>query len=224
MTSEMKAEKFKKEAELHGWAVVVGTGSAGGDHIVVDCNRGDEHINIFWVNNILTETPKYTLAGVTTSLHNAAQATRQLSQKPNLERAYRRTARRVGLKAATVGGSLADPSAGGGSGGQGPEALPIVRHPLPFDLWESTDKEILRALRGSTIVYLNQQLGYALSTRIVKQLNMNLLHFNLVQAGEKPARPTGDRLDPNKGRPIVNFIATDGGFRSVAIEQILQVI
>ena len=214
MSSQQKADAFQKEAENNGWTVECSFGD-GPDHVIVDCRRGDEHINIFWIQNTLTETPKYTLAGTTTSLHNKATATRQLSLKPNLERAYKRSTPR---RAQQGIGAVSDSSESAPA-----DALPIVRHPLPFDLWESTDKEILKALRGNKIVYLNTILGYAQAVMIHKQLNMNLLHFNIVQAGEKPARPTGQLLDPEGGRPILNFVTVEG-FKSVAIEQILQVV
>lgn len=211
MSSQQKADAFQKEAENNGWNVDCSIG-AGSDHVVLDCTRDDEHINIFWVENSLTETPKYTIAGVTTSLHNKATATRQLSQKPDLVRAYKRSPRRSVSE---------EPS----SAPEQPAAA-LTRHGLPFDLWESTDREILKALRGNTIVYFNNLLKNAEVVHIDKRLNMNLNHFNLSQAGEKPWRPDGFLLDPEGGRPIVNFIAMDGyykSFRSVALESILQV-
>lgn len=212
MSSQQKADAFTKEAEANGWTVEHSYGAGGTEHVIVDCVRDDEHINIFWDHNRLLETPKYTFSGVTTSLHNQATATRQLSKKPDLERAYKRKAR---LQVPPPSG---DPS-------EAP-AIPLTRHSLPFDIWESTDKEILRALRGNTIIYLNQQLGYAEAVHVSKLLNMNLRHYNLSQAGEPPWLPDGYLLDPEGGRPMVNFIAMDGyskSFRSVALENILQV-
>ena len=212
MSSQQKADAFQKEAENNGWTVERSIGAAGTEHVVLDCVRDDEHINIFWIDNSLTETPKYTFAGNTSSLHNKATATRQLSQKPNLERAYKRTARRVVPQEQSDSGE--------------PAAIPLIRHELPFDIWESTDRKILRNLRGATIIYLNTLLGYAESVHISKPLNMNLAHFNLSQAGEPPWRPDGYLMDPEGGRPMVNFIAMDGAsksFRSIALENILQV-
>lgn len=227
MTSEAKAQQFAAVATANGWDAKITNGD-GSDHWICDCRRGDEHINIFWIDNTLTETPKYTLAGITTSLHNKATATRQLSQKPDLQKAYRRTKRSAGgnaLRAAKVGSELiggADVSAV--SGGEDSEGLGVtaLKHELPFDLLESTDKEILRAIRGNRIVFLNSMTKLPEAVHVPKPMNMDLSKFNISYVGHKSARPTGQILDPDKGRAMVNFV-TPNGFRSVHLDSILQI-
>jgi hypothetical protein len=217
MTSEAKARQFATVAEQNGWKVKVEEVDAAEDHWNVDAERGDELINIFWVNNTLTETPKYTLAGNTTSLHNKATATRQLALKPDLKKAYRKPRR---VRGAAIGAQLLDGDGGGEESSGG--ILPAVRHELPFEIWESTDKEILRAIRGSRVVYWNALLQRPEAVAVSKQQNMNLSLFNISQYPDRPHRPTGDILDPAKGRPILNFVTLEG-FRSVALESILQI-
>lgn len=224
MSSEGKARKFEGAAIEHGWTTRIE--ELGADHWSCNCVRGDEIIDIFWVNNTLTETPKYTFAGATTSLHNSATATRQLALQPDLQRAYNRTRKNNRARGATTGDELVHPSGSSVPTELAEQLLSQARGALPFDIWKSTDKEILRAIRGSSIVFMNSMTNTPEVVHVMKSLNMNLLHFNVSQAGEMSTRPTGKKLDPEKGRPMVNFIAMEGhykSFRSVALESILKV-
>jgi len=196
VSSESKARKFGQEAEANGWTVTITT--SDGDRCDVRCTRGDEIIEIFWVANSLTETPKYTLAGRTTSLHNAAGATRQLSKKPDLNKVYKKS-RRATQKIKVEAGETTDG-----------ESIPIVRHELPFDIWESSDKDILRACRGSRVVWLNSMLGVAEVAFIPKQSNMDLTHTFYV-------------AESSSGKPYMSFMDEHGRFRAVHLESILQV-
>ena len=197
MSSEGKARKFAGQAEANGWIVTVT--DAGDDRFDVRCVRGDEIIEIFWVANSLTETPKYTLAGRTTSLHNAAGATRQLSMKPDLNKVYKKSRRVTPTKVQVEAGETTD-------GG----AIPVVRHELPFDIWESSDREILRACRGSRIVWLNKTIGTAEVAHIPKQSNLDLKNTFFI-------------AESSAGKPYLSFMDELGRFRAVHLENILQV-
>lgn len=224
MSSEGKARKFEGIAIDNGWTTRIK--ELGSDHWSCNCVRGDEVIDIFWVDNTLTETPKYTFAGATTSLHNSATATRQLALAPDLKKAYTRVRKSSrAVRGTTERSEHLRPAA------EVPEELAIqlleqAQDQLPFDIWESTDKEILKAIRGSSIVFLNALTKQPEVVHVTKSLNMNLSLFNLSYAGEQSARPKGLPLEQGRGRPMVNFIALEGyskNFRSVALESILKV-
>lgn len=187
---DLKAKRFATEADGYKWSSTIT--HPHGDEVHVVVVRGDERIHIWWRRGCLIETPKYTLAGRTISLHNAAGATRQLGLKPDLSKAYRRPGAKVAHEVTEDG------------------SLQPIRHPLPFDLYEASDKEILRALRGNRVTWLNGMTGLAETSMLPKMSNMNLEDtFYLAENG--------------KGRAYVSFMNEMGHFRAVYLDAILQV-
>lgn len=195
MSAESKAKKFCIEAERHGWSHKV---DMRDDEAHVTCTRHGEQLYIWWRENSLIETPKYTFNGRTISTHNAAGAYRQLSAKPDFKKAYRRSSKIKVVEA---------------------KETPIIRHPLPFDIHGSTDKEILREIRGSRVTWLNRQTGLAESTvvpyRVQRSGRVILMNTDLVNVFYLA---TG-----NNDRDYVSFMDGEGRFRAVYLDNILQV-
>lgn len=171
MTSQAKAEKFADAAEREGWEVELievvdpyNDDEEPGDRWEVVARKDGQTIEIFWVKNMLTETPKYTYAGATLSLHNAATATRQLSLKPDVKRAYKRAARKTSAVRVTDD-----------------TAHLVVQQQLPFDIYEDSDATILKAIRGATLVVWREMLGTIETIFVPRASNMNLDHFDLTE-------------------------------------------
>lgn len=82
----------------------------------------------------------------------------------------------------------------------------IPKEKLPFDIEEAYDDEILDACRGKTLVWLNSTSeNYESATVIGK----NPAHYKI---------ETGAA-----GRAILSFVSVEGGFRSVALDNLIQV-
>lgn len=200
MSAETKAKKFVTEAERHGWEHKI---EIKGDEAHVYCTREAERLYIWWRGDTgkLIETPKYTFGGHTISTHNAAGAYRQLAAKPDLSKVYRRS-QRIRI-----------------SSGEEEGEIPVVRHTLPFDIDESSDKEILREIRGSRLTWLNRQTGMAEMAQVpykvtrsgsVILMNTDLKNVFYLAAG-------------NDDRAYVSFMDGEGRFRAVYLDNILQV-
>lgn len=209
MTSQAKAEKFAKKAVDFGWTTEVKANpQLGGDVWETHCTRGEEYIYIFWVDNILTETPKYTFMGQTMSLHNAATATRQLSSEPDVRRAYRKATRKVSITTRDETPAEFEDA-----------AQLFARRDLPFSD-EDDDAHILKQLRGSAILYWNE---------LSKQVERESIPYKI-------RRPSGDLqlmntdledvfflADNEEGKSWVSFMNPNGVFRAIYLDRILEV-
>ena len=193
MSASSKAEAFILAAKGEGWDGTME--HRNGDEVHVKVTRNDEVITIWWRGNSLIETPFHHFAGQVRSLHNKATATRQLALRPNPKRIVRR-------RSVALGEPTRDPE-------DQQVDIESLRYPLPFDIWEDPDNVILKALRGSTIVYVNSVSQHAEEIHIPRAMNMNLKHFNLAESSD--------------GKPFVNFVCPTG-FRSVHLESILRVV
>lgn len=192
MSGMDKAYAFCEEAAKHGWTTKIT--EKNDDEVHVEATRSSERITIFWQGNSLIETPFHYYMGNQRSLHNKATATRQLSMKPSVGRV------RTGSKRFDLNLS---------KDGELDEEIDLdsIRQELPFDPNEDTDNEILKQLRGSTIVIVNRISNRGEIIHIPRQLNMNLDHFFLE--------------DSTDGKTYVSFL-TAGGFRSVYLDSIIR--
>lgn len=195
-----KAKDFCEEAEKHGWTTTVTV--KNGDQTHVEATRKNERITIWWEGNKLVETPFHHYQGQARSLHNKADATRQLSKKPSAK----------GIRTMTKSRFLAiktDPKTGEAVI---PDDVDIdeLRYELPFNAEEDSDATILKALRGSTVIFLNRISKRAESVHIPRQLNMDLENVFYLE-------------DSVNGETYVSFLAATG-FRSVYLNSILRVI
>lgn len=194
MSSMDKAKKFAKAAQENGWTVKIDFDEEDPDLVDVYCDRGDEHIYIFWQDNCLIETPKYKFQGYEISLHNTAGATRRLAEKPDPRKVLKRRRRKATDEVAD--GSLS------------PEEVAALRHPLPFDQYEDPDSVILKALRGKTLVVLNSISQKVENIHVPTSRNRSKSNIYLTEGHE-------DRL-------VFNFLS-DTCYRAVAVDNILQI-
>lgn len=194
MSSEQKARAMIAIAKEHGW-----TGSWETDpeteYAGVVFKRNSERLEISWINNQLTGPPKYEFAGTTANLHSAAVAKRHLTGQPDMDLAVRRMRKQ---KAVTE---------------EDAEVIDATKHDLPFDLIESTNKEILLACRGAVLIYKNPISGRAERVYIDGRKNRN---FN-------KNYPVYFISRSSAGRRALNFIEGGGMFRAVGLDTILQV-
>lgn len=200
MSGMDKAQKFCEEAHANGWTTKIE--QRNDDEVHVEAERNSERITIFWRGNSLVETPFHYFMGQQKSLHNKATATRQLSLKPN-PKGFRQGARQkiVDLKLTPMSGDFKDAEL------IDQETLEQIRQPLPFDPDNDTDSTILKALRGSTVVFVNRLSGRGESVHIPRDLNMNRNHFFLE-----------DSVD---GETYVSFLSASG-FRSIYLNSIVR--
>lgn len=196
MSGMDKANAFAAEAHAQGWTTQIE--SKNGDEVHLKASRNDEMITIWWRGNSLIETPFHHFAGTVRSLHNKATATRQLSLRPDPAKIIKRRKQTQELDLSV-----------GEDGLLKTKDLESLKYPLPFDIWDSTDGEILKELRGSNVVVVNRISGRAEAVHIPRSMNMNLSHFNLMESVD--------------GKPYLNFV-TPAGFRSIHLESILRVM
>lgn len=193
MSSEQKALAMIAVAKEHGW-----TGSwetdPGTEYAGVVFKRNSEQLEISWINNQLTGPPKYTFAGTKANLHSAAVAKRTLAGQPDMDLAVRRMRKQ---KTEFEEG----------------EEIDATKHDLPFDLIESSNKEILLACRGSVIIFKNLISGRAERVFIDPYKNRN---FNKMY-------PVYKITTSSTGRRALNFLEPGGMFRAVGLDSILQV-
>ena len=213
MTSQRKAEKFAEVAQEHGWETeVTERPDLGDDYWETNCNRAGEHIHIFYTNNQLTETPKYTFLGRTLSLHNTATATRKLATEPDLTKTYKRVApkRSARLQAPMLDETPLEE--------EDPTVL-FARRDLPFDIVESSDAEILKAVRGSTLIYWN-----SLAKRVEREFVPYIVGKDRnVQIFNVDLEDTFYQAETDEGKAYLSFMNINGEYRAVHLENILEV-
>lgn len=194
MSSIQKAGDFIKLLKLHGWKGKFDKDSIT-DYAKIWAKREAEQLEISWINNQLTGPPKYWLADTEMNLHSAAVARRIVTGQPDMQAYLKRRRRKAKVQRA--------------EGDSDSPTQETFRHELPFTP-ESSDKEILRAIRGSTIIWKNRISGLPESAFVPKDSNRDLNNVFYV-------------AESSEGRPFVSFISQEGTFRAVALDSILQV-
>lgn len=196
MSTIQKANDFVKLLTANGWT---GKKEYDPEHdwVMVYAERGPEKLEIGWCDDVILGPPKYEFAGTVANLHSRKIAADHVkASKPDMTMYLLRQKR----KARAARAMPVD--------GQPP--VELTKHELPFDIHNSTDREILLAIRGSKIVWKNSFTGMPEEEFIPRERNRDLTNVFYV-------------AESSKGRPYVSFMTDQGVFRAVALEQILQV-
>lgn len=206
MSSQTKAGQFAAIAKENGWTGKFNVGEDG-EWAEVICERDGEHLEISWFENKLTGPPKYSFSGVELKLHSTKIATDKLRGKPDLEQVTRHRRRAVRAQQA------AQPMSTNGTEGEAAPLADVEADILPFDPEESSNKDILLACRGATLIYVN---------RISRLADMVYVHPLKNRNDNKSQRVYFISVS-QAGRKSINFIENSGAFRAVALDSILQV-
>lgn len=200
MSAAQKAGDFIQLLKANGWKGKLDLDEKN-DWAKIFANRDQERLEIGWCDNQLIGPPKYEFAGTTANLHSAAVARKHVTaSKPDMSIYLKRKRRRVRAvqRASQNNSSSAEVE------------FDTTQHELPFDIDESTDKEILFAIRGSTLIWKNTLTGMPESEYVPREMNRDLNNTFYV-------------AESSQGRAYVSFMTSGGVFRAVALEQILQV-
>lgn len=207
MSAIGKAKKFLELCKQHEWK-----GNFHFDHdqdfAKIEVARGGETLMIQWMEDQLMEAPHYSLGGIRSRLHCAATARRVVAGKPDMDLYLKRQRRanRAAVAAAPMLGAAQNNSASSAG-----ELADDLEQNLPFDInEEGVDNEVLRFCRGSTLVWRNRFTGAAQMEFIPVDQNRDLKNVYYI----------GESAD---GRPYLSFMTTQGIFRAVAFDQMLQV-
>ncbi|UVK63855.1 hypothetical protein SEA_LILYPAD_51 [Gordonia phage LilyPad] len=202
-----KANKFIKTARENGWGT---SWQCDEEHtwFRVTATRGPETIVIEWQNRQLAFSPTYRLHEMQVKVHSTADAYRLLNAvKPDMDRyvkwqsRQRATNRRLNGEAEGVS-----------------EPATNVEYELPFDIHEDEDSTILKAIRGSTIVWRNsisgvvEQCFVPYKTSDNKVFNWDRNNVFYLAEGE------------TTGKAYVSFMDSNGQFRAVHLEALIGVV
>jgi hypothetical protein len=200
VSAVQKAADFIALLKENGWKGKLDLDEKN-DWAKIFAHRDQERLEIGWCVNQLIGPPKYEFAGTIANLHSAAVARQHVrASKPDMSIYLKRKRRKV----------RAVQRANQNNSSSAPEEFDTTQHELPFDIHESTDKEILRAIRGSTIIWKNTLTGMPESEYVPREMNRDLNNTFYV-------------AESSEGRAYVSFMTSGGVFRAVALEQILQV-
>lgn len=198
MTSITKAAQFIELLKTNGWKGKLEQ-DPDTDYAKIEAARAAERLEICWVENKLAVPPLYSLAGVTTQLHYTADARKVVTGRPDMDMFVKRRRRKARQAARAVV-----------AGAQQNMSIEPEKQELPFDIHEDSDREILLAIRGSTVVWENEMTGLAESSFVPRESNRNLEYvFYLAES--------------SSGRAFVSFMDVHGTFRAVHLDKILQV-
>lgn len=186
--SEAKANDFETVAASLGWSTARETSED--DRLTVVAKRGDETIGIEWMGGVFQPPCVYSLGGRTIQLRNASAAKQRMAMKPEAaaqeaERVVERHHNAVERKAAPR------------------------RRALKLDLETMTDIEVLEALEGHGITWLNEISGQEESARVP-------IRREIKRPTNKPRISEGPR-----GRTIT--FTSNTGFRTVLLKNIVAV-
>lgn len=184
--SSGKAMPFCAEVESHGWTAKLTEGK--GDHIEVLATRGNESIHIEWMNGVYQNTATYTIADRVVKLRNASAAKQYAARTPEQgqEELNRVASNRFFRRRETPDEEL-------------------QRRPLPFDIEEATDKEIMERLAGRRVTWHNR-----------------FREESETGVAPKDASRIYITLGPD-ARRVVNFNCSIGGARSFRLDALLAV-
>lgn len=200
MSAIQKADDFIQLLKANGWKGKLDLDEKN-DWAKIFANRGQERLEIGWCDNQLLGPPRYEFAGTVANLHSAAIARKHVTaSRPDMSIYLKRKRRKVRAVRRT----------GQNNSSSVEIELDMTQHILPFDIEESTDKEILLAIRGATVMWKNNLTGMPESEYVPREMNRDLNNVFYV-------------AESSKGRAYVSFMTSSGVFRAVALEQILQV-
>jgi hypothetical protein len=196
LSAIQKAGAFVQILKENGWKGKIDADEKN-DYAKIFAHRDQEKLEIEWYGNQLVGPPKYEFAGTVAKLHSAAVARKHVRGRPDVQLYIKRKRRHAR-------------AAKNNSSNGAPVEIDVTQHELPFDIETSTDKEILRVLRGSTIVWKNRFTGLPESEYISRERNRDLTNVFYI-------------AESSKGRPYVSFMTDQGVFRAVGLDVILQV-
>lgn len=217
MSAINKADAFIAEAEKNGWICEWRAGNNYG-WVEVTAKRGPEKLVIEWNSNQLTGPPLYTLHEITWKLHSAKVAKQTVSRvKPDLD-AYQRRQRAAQLaqRRQAVQPTKSSNGSGPTTNGSIPEPPVPAGAIIPFDIYEDSNATILKAIRGSTLVWKNQFTGMT-EREFVPHLVGNKLY-------NRDLDNTFYLALGDKDRAYVSFMNTNGKFRAVYLDQLVAVL
>lgn len=197
-----KANKFIAEGKKLGWSSK--WKMVGDDAIQVTATRANERIIVEWMEGKLAVSPLYYLHEMKRILGNVSACLKVMERvKPDMDPYYRwqRSQSRKGV--VLEDGVIED--------------VDISDYSLPFDPDESTDGEILKAIRGNTVIFKNtiantiESVFVPYKTSDGKVFNWDTNNvFYLAESSE--------------GRAFVTFMDKNGMFRSVHLDRMIGVV
>ena len=184
-----KAIAFRDAVAALGWSASVGNPQDGAeiDLVEVTAQRGEEYLYISWVAGALQHPVTYTINDRTIKMRNASQAKQYAAR--SAEEATKEFSKAVSNRAFRR---------------KEPSEKPGVRA-LPFDPGLATDEEVVTALLGKTVAWVNRisnGVEHATLGRDVKRVR--------VTVGED-------------GERQVLFCCPSTGFRAFRISQLVRV-
>ncbi len=213
-----KANRFIRKAIANGWETKYHILSKQDENIRVTATRGPEKIVIEWQSNQLAFSPEYHIHEVQLKIHSRLDAERKLENlKPDMEQ-YQRLQRKAQLKArreaAPVGplGISEQPLDGN---------LGNIEANLPFDIEEDSDSTILKAIRGSTILFRNSISGATESVFVPWRFKGK---NGEVQIYNHDTENVFYLSESEEGRAWLSFMDMNGCFRAVHLDRLIGVV
>lgn len=197
-----KAGKFAAEAEQAGWEV---DRIVDGNRKTAKCVRGDETVEVNWTNEV-AEGPigKHSYPGGSSTIKNAASALRIIM--------------------GAAGTSIPSPKARAirDQGPRRPRAARTQR-PLPFDPYTATDAEVIAAVRGKKVFWINSldpdnpSSGYVPEETETRKIGNNIREINCEV-----------KIDLSKsvdtlGERILHFCDPEVGFRALFVGALIRI-
>lgn len=166
--------------------------------------RGDETMQITWDSKTALIHPlTYTLAGVReVKLRNVSQALKDCITVAPDYKVKKTVQRRVASPPKEVG-----------------------RSPLPFDIEEASDEEIIKAVRGRKLVWLNQMAGEFEQAVVPGRKLVEVKDPDKPGAMKKVWRTSRNikMSTTSAGRRVLTFAAVGEQFRSIGLDTLVQV-
>lgn len=196
-----KAGKFASEAEAAGWIV---DRLIEGDRKTAKCIRSDEIVEVNWTNEV-AEGPIgiHSYPGGSSSIKNAATALRIINGVP---------------------GSLIPSPKAKAIREQGPRRpRALQQKPLTFDPYEASDVDVITAVRGKKIVWINSldpenpNVGY-----VPNEVETRMRGGRVIEQS-CPVSISLSKADDTLGERILNFCDPESGFRAAFVGAIIRI-
>lgn len=205
-TPVSKAQQFALKAEAKGWTV---ERVIDGDRKRAICQRADETVEVGWTNEV-ADGPigVYTYSSGSSPIKNAASALRIIEGER--------------------GQFIPSPRARLAKANSAPRQPPIKLRPnkLPFDPYTSSDDDVLEAIRGRRIVWVNSldpenpcsgHVPRAPVPRVSEKTG------KLLPAAIDYTEIKLSRSEDTLGERILNFCDPNVGFRALFVGAIIRV-
>lgn len=198
-----KAERVIAVAQATSppWEVDLVAGDAASE--TLHLARGDETMTIKWVNGGLEHPLTYSLSGVKeVKLRNVSAALKVIEGKPDYTK--RTAAPRQERSSAP---------------------REIAKVALPFDIETATDSDIIKAVRGKQIVWLNEMAGEYERASVPPRKLVEVKDAS-APGGVKKVWRTSRNISVSKtsaGRRVLTFPAVGEQYRSVGLDSIVQI-